>query len=100
MSAENEKKPPLEAVALEYTPDKNAPRVVASGKALMAERIIQKANAHQIPVHRDGQLAHALNLLKIGDEIPPELYSVVAQILVHVGNMDKLAGEEREIGNA
>ena len=41
-----------------------------------------------MPVHEDPSLAHALNLLDIGDEIPPELYEVVAKILVFVGDMD------------
>lgn len=91
--AEKKKAPPAEAVALEYTPDQRAPKIIASGKGFVAERIISEARGHGIPLHKDPDLASALNLLKIGDEIPQELYSVVAQILIHVGNIDKLRAE-------
>lgn len=79
-----------EAVALEYSPEQAAPKIVAAGKGYVAERIIREAEGNRVPVHKDPELAHALNMLKIGDEIPAELYSVVAQILVFVGDMDKL----------
>lgn len=86
------KEPPLEAVALEYDPKTAAPKVVASGRGYVAERIVDEARGHNVPIHKDPELAHTLNLLKVGDEIPPELYSVVAQILVYVGDVDKLRG--------
>jgi len=41
-----------------------------------------------VPVHEDANLAHALTMLNIGDEIPPELYEVVAKILVFVSDID------------
>lgn len=78
-----------EAVALEYDEHRGAPRVVAAGKGHVAERIIEEAAAAGVPVHNDPELAHALNLLEIGEEIPRELYEVVAQVLVFVADMDK-----------
>lgn len=78
------------AVALEYNPEEDAPKVIASGKGVLAERIIDKAKETDIPVHRDDKLAETLSKLEIGDMIPPELYEVVAEILVFVDAMDKL----------
>ena len=71
-----------QAIALEYDPSDEAPRVIASGKGVLAERIIEKARESDVPVHRDDKLADTLSRLDIGDSIPPELYEVVAEILV------------------
>ena len=84
-----EQKPIKEAVALEYNPEIDAPRVVAAGKGFIAEKIIETARAAGIPVTADPALAHALNALQIGDAIPPELYTIVAQILLYVCHIDE-----------
>ena len=57
---------------------------------MLAERIIEKARESDVPVHRDDKLADTLSRLDIGDSIPPELYEVVAEILVFVDSMDKI----------
>lgn len=85
-----ERTKPKQAIALEYDPDDEAPRVIASGKGELAERIIEKAKEADVPVHRDDKLADTLSRLEIGDMIPPELYEVVAEILVFVDSMDKI----------
>ena len=77
---------PKQAIALEYDPDEAAPRVIATGKGALAERIIERAKESDVPVHRDDTLSR----LEIGDMIPPELYEVVAEILVFVDSMDKI----------
>lgn len=79
-----------QAVALEYDPEDEAPRVIASGRGALAEKIIEKAQEHDVPIHRDDKLADTLSRLEIGDMIPPELYEVVAEILMFVDSMDKL----------
>ena len=79
-----------QAVALAYNPEDDAPTVIASGKGALAERIIEKAQEAAVPVHRDDKLADTLSRLDIGDMIPPELYEVVAEILVFVDAMDKI----------
>lgn len=79
-----------QAIALEYDPEDAAPRVIASGRGALAERIIEKAKESDVPVHRDDKLADTLSRLEIGDMIPPELYEVVAEILVFVDSMDKV----------
>ncbi len=82
-----------QAVALEYDPSDEAPRVIASGRGILAERIIERAQESEVPIHRDDKLADTLSRLDIGDMIPPELYEVVAEILVFVDSMDKLKGK-------
>ncbi len=79
-----------QAVALEYNPEDQAPKIVAIGQGELAERIIDKAKESDIPIHRDDKLAGTLAKLEIGEMIPPELYEVVAEILVFVDGMDKL----------
>lgn len=81
------------AVALEYTLHDKAPKVIASGKGYLAEKIIDKANEEDIPVHQDAKLAKSLENIEIGDYIPPELYQVVAEVLVFVDAMDKIKGK-------
>ena len=78
------------AVALTYDPDTDAPKVVATGKGVIAERIIQEAKDNKIPIHKDSKLADTLSKLEIGEMIPPELYEVVAEILVFVDQMDRI----------
>ena len=89
MGKETETKP-KQAIALEYDPKEDAPKVVASGRGVLAERIIEKAKEANVPVHQDSKLADTLSRLEIGEMIPPELYEVVAEILVFVDAMDKI----------
>lgn len=79
-----------QAIALEYNPEESAPKVIASGQGIMAEKIIEKAKDSNVPIHRDDKLADTLSRLEVGDMIPPELYEVVAEILVFVDAMDKI----------
>lgn len=81
------------AVAIGFNPDDEAPRIIASGKGYLAEKIIQSADANQIPVHQDNKLANTLSKLDLGDYIPPELYEVVSEILIFVNDIDTLQGK-------
>ena len=78
------------AVALAYEPGDDAPKILATGKGHIAEKIIEEAKAHDVPFYKDDKLAETLSKLEIGDAIPPELYEVVAEILVFVDGMDKV----------
>ena len=71
------------AVALHYD-KKGAPRVVAKGRGSIGEKIIEVAKAHDIPIEENEVLAGALSKVELGDEIPPELYKAVAEVLVFV----------------
>ena len=93
--AEENKKKIITAVALEYDPNDDAPRVIASGKGALAEKIIEKAKESDVPIHEDAKLAVTLAKLEIGDMIPPELYEVVAEILIFVDSMDKIKNKLR-----
>ena len=84
------------AVALAYDPNEDgAPKVIASGKGALAEKIIEQARDKNIPVHEDDKLAQTLSKLEIGEMIPPELYEVVAEILVFVDAMDKIKAKDK-----
>lgn len=94
MSNKYEKKV-KEVVALKYSSDENkAPKIIAMGKGEIAEKILETAEESNVPVFQDGELAHTLNKLNLGDEIPPELYEVVAEVLVFVSNLDRNFGEK------
>lgn len=88
-----EKKKIKQAVALEYDPNDMAPKIVATGRGRLAERIIEEAQDNDIPIHQDDKLADTLSKLDIGEYIPPELYEVVAEILVFVDKMEKIRGK-------
>lgn len=79
---------------MEYNPEEEAPKVIATGKGVVAERIIERAKEADVPVHRDDRLADTLSRLEIGEMIPPELYDVIAEILVFVDAMDKIKGKK------
>ncbi|MCR5831417.1 MAG: EscU/YscU/HrcU family type III secretion system export apparatus switch protein [Lachnospiraceae bacterium] len=89
MAKEDEKKI-KQAVAIEYNPEDMAPKIVATGRGKVAERIIEQAKDNDVPIHEDAKLAGTLSKLDIGEYIPPELYEVVAEILVFVDNMEKI----------
>ncbi|WP_460772472.1 EscU/YscU/HrcU family type III secretion system export apparatus switch protein [Microbacterium sp. GXF7504] len=73
------------AVALRYEPGKSAPRVVATGAGVVADRIRKEATTHGVPMVRDIPLARAVHAAcRLGDEIPEELYTAVAHVLVFV----------------
>ena len=78
------------AVAIAYEPGDVAPKILATGKGEVAERIIETAKENDVPFYQDHKLAETLSKLEIGDAIPPELYDVVAEILVFVDDMDRL----------
>lgn len=85
--------PVKQAVALEYDPEEIAPKVIATGKGKLADKIVAEAAKSNVPIHQDEQLAKTLGKLDIGDAIPEELYEVVAEILVFVDAMDKIKGK-------
>lgn len=85
------------AVALAYDPPKHrAPRVSAKGSGLIAEKIIQIANKHGIPIHEDPELVSLLSKLDIEDEIPPELYVAIAEILTFIYSVNNRFKEKKD----
>ena len=78
------------AVALSYEPGDTAPKIVATGKGHVADKIIETAKENDVPFYQDSELADTLSKFDIGEAIPPELYEVVAEILVFVDCMEKV----------
>ena len=84
---------PRRAVALKYDPDRNAaPTVVASGRGVLADRIVALARRGNVPVREDPARVQVLAGLKVGQEIPPELYQAVAAILAFLYRMNRPGG--------
>ena len=71
------------AIALHYD-RQGAPTVVAKGRGELARRIVEVARENNVPVEEDEALALALSNVELGDEIPPELYRAVAEVLVFI----------------
>ena len=90
------KKDIKQAVALQYDKDKDiAPRIVASGQGIIAENILKTAEENEVFIRQDSNLVRELMAFKVGTEIPPELYEVVAQILAFVEMVDQNKGQDK-----
>jgi flagellar biosynthesis protein len=73
------------AVALSYDAAKSpAPKVSASGQGHVAERIIELAKENGVPIRHDPDMVELLAQLDVGQIVPPELYTVVAEVLAFV----------------
>jgi flagellar biosynthesis protein len=73
------------AVALKYNKDKDAaPKITAKGRGFIAEKIVEAARAHNVPLHEDKNLVQVLEALDLETEIPPELYRAVAEVLAFI----------------
>ncbi|MEB3101184.1 EscU/YscU/HrcU family type III secretion system export apparatus switch protein [Ferviditalea candida] len=78
------------AVALRYVQEQQeAPIVTAKGKGLVAQKIIERAQASGVPVQENASLVEVLSKLDIDQQIPPELYQLVAEVLSFVYRMDQ-----------
>lgn len=85
MDEDSRKKAAIKAAALSYVKGRDrAPRVSAKGRGLVAERIIELAKEHGVPVREDRALVEALSLLELNQEIPAELYKAVAEVLAFI----------------
>ena len=72
-----------EAIALKYDGE-TAPKLAAKGDDELAQAIIQLALANEVPIYENPDLVRWLGQLDIGDEIPEQLYQVIAEILAFV----------------
>lgn len=78
---------PKQAVALSYD-GHTAPKVVATGEGVIAEEIIAIAKANGVFIHQDPHLAQFLQLLELGEEIPKELYLLIAELIAFIYMLD------------
>ncbi|MGM8211770.1 EscU/YscU/HrcU family type III secretion system export apparatus switch protein [Virgibacillus sp. W0430] len=85
------------AAALRYDENRNtAPKVVAAGKGLIAENIMETARESDVPQVEDATLVELLNELTINETIPEELYQAVAEVFAFVYQLDKNMKVENE----
>jgi flagellar biosynthesis protein len=76
---------PRQAVALRYAPKSDrAPKLTAKGRGYVADRILELARDHNIPIRHDHNLLQVLSRLDLNEEIPPEVYKAVAEILAFI----------------
>lgn len=90
-------KPPPSAVALAYHGGDTAPRVVAKGRGLIAEQIIEKAREHGVAVHESRELVSLLMQVDLDDHIPPALYRAVAELLAWLYRVEAAQGGDAEV---
>jgi flagellar biosynthesis protein len=77
------------AAALKYGLKDAAPVVTAKGEGFVARRIVETAQAADVPIVEDAALVSALLSLELGQEIPVELYEAVARILSWIYKLEK-----------
>jgi len=77
------------AVALAYRNGESAPRVVASGRGLIAQAIIERAHQHGIYVHESEELVALLMQVELDQHIPPALYLAVAELLAWLYRLER-----------
>ena len=81
--------PPQAAIALAYGHDDSAPRVIAKGRGLIAQAIIERARQNGIYVHESKELVSLLMQVDLDQRIPPELYRAVAELLVWIYRLEQ-----------
>ncbi|MED1872988.1 EscU/YscU/HrcU family type III secretion system export apparatus switch protein [Brevibacillus borstelensis] len=78
------------AAVIRYDQEKdNVPTVIAQGRGHLADKIISLARQNDIPLQEDTLLVENLIDMDLGDNIPPQLYSVVAEVLLLIEQMEK-----------
>lgn len=84
--------PAARAVALRYEQHRGAPEVIAKGQGLIADEIIRRARAEGLPVHESRELVSLLMKVDLDTQIPPALYTAVAEILAWIWREDARQG--------
>lgn len=84
----------LKAVALRYKLGEDAvPKVAAKGQGLVADKILQMAKQHNIPIREDRNLLQMLSTLDLDQEIPSSVYRAVAEILAFLYRLSNRSHE-------
>ena len=78
------------AAALKYQNGYDAPIVTATGMGYVADKIIESAEENMVPIIKDEGLANMLSNVDVGDQIPIELYDVVAKVIAYVMEVDQV----------
>jgi flagellar biosynthesis protein len=80
------------AVALAYRTGQTAPKVVAKGRGMLAETIIERAKEAGVYVHESPELVSLLMQVDIDQHIPPDLYRAVAELLAWIYRLEHGGG--------
>ncbi|WP_208592458.1 EscU/YscU/HrcU family type III secretion system export apparatus switch protein [Gracilibacillus suaedae] len=83
------------AAALQFDAEMDvAPKVTATGKGYVAEEILDRAKKNNIPIQSDPSLVELLSELNINEQIPEELYQVVAEVFAYIYQVDQKAAKK------
>ena len=85
------------AAALAYQNGDAAPRIVAKGRGIMADTIIEKARASGVYIHESRELLNLLMQIDLDSHIPPQLYLVVAELLAWLYHLEDADGHAQPI---
>ena len=100
MNVNNKPTERTQAVALSYdVGEQSAPKVVAKGIGVTADNILQLAQQNAIPVYKNKPLTQMLMVLELEQEIPPELYQAVAEVLSYVYKTEQILAMKKRINN-
>lgn len=95
MSEQEKDKPKQHAIALSYHGQNiDAPKVVAKGSGFIAEKILATAKQHSVPVYKNKTLVSMLMAVELDQEIPPELFQAVAEVLAYIYRIDQRIGKK------
>lgn len=85
-----------QAVAVRYDIENDsAPIITASGLGTVADKIIETGIESDVAIYENERLVKELLQFKVGTEIPPELYEIVAQVLIFIENIDQKKGSAK-----
>lgn len=83
------------AAAIRYNAKDAAPTVIAKGAGVVAENILKVAEEENIAVIENEELVEELSKIDLGEHIPPQLYQVVAEVLIFVSDLDELRAKTK-----
>lgn len=98
MEEKSKKNERVQAVALRYEAEtEGAPKVVAKGIGITADNIITLAQQQAIPIYKNKPLTQMLMVLELEQEIPPELYQAVAEVLSYVYKTEQILAMKKRM---
>lgn len=77
------------SAVIRYEDEGSAPKVVAQGRGRVAKQMMELAKEHNVHLQEDSSLLSSLLDMDLGDNIPPQLYSVMAEILLLIEEMEE-----------
>lgn len=83
------------AVALKYEENiHSAPIITAKGKGIVADKIIDAAKEHGVPIYEDSKLVEMLDQINLNEMIPENLFQAVAEVFAFIYRLDEAAGKK------